>query len=619
MIYSFECGLFVPEQCSEDGCSHINFVSDTRIHSITIPVIVSKQNTKYFYSTSLSIEQIMKFSDIPALDSSLNAQREAEYTTDSMARIAGGGVPARWQRASKRSRIVGGSGIGSWLSLNGNNTMPDGILLGINQEHNDNVVVGENQTIIGGREIREITITQTLDGACVVCGPYINPHTASTQYQNRCCNHLCAHHSSTTAPLVLIDGQHRTLGLNEAGIENKDVTVSLLPISNLGGHPGYSIRDQAVIFEQVNSKGEDLNKEHQLWLKRMFGSWSTAPAIDGRKAYDLLAQLGHQTMTLPTTSIWRGKIRMIGADASACHIDSPKFATGEGTGKILQTGPMESVIASLEGASTISGQTKADIASNWLEAWTTIAPARFAGGLFDTDETRPFAALVRTMHVTLERMITAGVVVFDAAAFNAELVVYTPNLLSINWDRFVEGSVGEPSQKNLYNCLRMMVSSGITTGPTWQTMAGPAGTTSWEDWIMLAPDPLVGFSHATELLPCSQSNGITIDLDSGNARAIVGQLDTLSWVAPINVGKHPTGSWRHGAGNWATLKSFGTKVSNGNDICSDVRTCEFDLSDAGNLTRWLTAATPGDPWDLRIEYSSSTGSKTEIIVGFVAA
>ena len=616
MIYSFELGLIMPEQCSEDGCSHINFVSDTRIHSITIPVIVSKQNAKYFYSTSLSIEQIMKFSDIPALDSSLNAQQEAEYTANSMTLIAGGGVPSRWQRASKRSRIMGGSGIGSWLSLSGNNTMPDGILLGINQEHNENVVVGETQTIIGGREIREIIITQTLSDGCAVCGPYTNPHTMGVQYKNRCTNHLCTHHSSTTAPLVIIDGQHRTLGLNQAGIENKDVTVSLLPISNLGANPGFSIRDQAVIFEQVNSKGEDLNKEHQLWLKRMFGNWSTAPAVDGRKAYDLLAQLGHQSMTLPTPSIWRGKIRMIGADASNCHIDSPKFATGEGTGKILQTGPMESVIASLETASTLSGQTKADIASNWLEAWRVIAPARFTGGLFDTDETRPFAALVRTMHITLERMSLAGVTTFNLAAFNTELMAYTPNLLSINWDRFVEGSVGEPSQKNLYNCLGKMVSSGGATGPTWQTMAGPAGAISWEDWIMLAPDPLVGFSHPTLLLTCSQPDGITTDLDSGNARAIVGQTASLGWEAPVNVGKHPTGSWRSG-GNWATLKSFGTKISNGNDICSDVRACNFDLSDAGNLTRWLTAATPGDQWDLRIEYSSSTGTITEIIVGFV--
>jgi hypothetical protein len=600
-------------QSNAGGSSHILYQSDIQNHLITLPIIVTNQNGKQYFTTSMENFDVMRFSDIPALDGSLNAVEEAVYTDQSTAQVAAGLVPGKWQRPSNRRRIDGANGIGAWLDGDQNNTMPDGILLGLNQNLNDNLVVSEDFQLIGGRTIRQVEISQQLLDSCPIHGPFLL--NGNQVYQNRCFEPDCQHHLTTTAPLIIIDGQHRTLGLSKSGIESKQVTVSLLPILPIDAHKsGYNQQFQAKIFEQVNSQGKDLSPNHLLWLKRMFGTWAPtpAPANARGRAYDLITKLGHTANMLPIPSPWVGKILLLNASSAGCLVTNPVFSVGEGTGKINGTGPFESVMTSLNAASALSGSSIQSIASYWLDTWSLrVAPARFAaGGLFDSSS-RSFAALVRTMHITLQKMMLGGVVAFTNVEFDAELMPYSPHFASANWDRFAD-SGDESVQLNVFNVLSKIVESAPgTLGPTWSTFSAAP---NWEDWILDAPDPLERFFPPTNLVS-GQADGITPDLDSGNVRAPVTVASILEWDSPWNIGYAVSAQWRLVGGPWKRLQNFGRKVSPGG-VCGLNRTCEFDLGDAGNLTGTLVPGV-GD-WDLRIVYDNTIGTSSAFVLGFTA-
>lgn len=611
------------DQCASPGCSHILYSSSTQQHNICIPAIVNSQNGKQFFSSAMKNFDVMRFSDIPALDGSLSLIEEAEYTEDSMINVLGGLVPPKWQRPSDRGRIDGINGIGAWLDGNNQRSMPDGILIGLNQNNHENLVIEENVDFhIGHKIIKQINISQTLQQGCPNCGPYTDAN-GNQVYQNRCFNHACNHHATTTAPLVLIDGQHRSLGLWKSTIENKDVTVSLLPIFPLDPNlTGYNQEDQAVVFEQVNSEGKKLSSNHLLWLKRMFGSWAPVPggANYSGQAYDLLAKLGHTTLPLPIPSPWLGRIKLLHAPGTGCLIENPVFIVGEATGRINGTGAFEAVMDALSIAAGLSGQTMDAIASYWLDCWENrVAPARFAaGGLFEASA-RSFAALLRTMDLTLRKMFAGGVATFTNVEFDAELLPYAPHFASANWDDFIEQG-DESVQKNVYNLLlKVLESPHGTPGPTWTTM--PPAAPSWADWIRYAPDPLTAFNPATLLLPCDQLPGVTPDLDPGNAREAVDDTDVLFWESPWNIGELVSARWRVGAGNWRIIRNFGRKVRVVVDVCSANRVCEMRLNNMGNLTGMLTdpGYIRGTNFDLRLLYSTSGGSTTEIILGFQKA
>ena len=598
-------------QCAENGCSHLHYQSDVQNHLITLPVIVTDQNGKQYFTTSMENFDVMRFSDIPALDGSLTAIEEAIYTEQSTTQVAAGLVPAKWQRPSNRRRIDGNGGIGAWLDRNPNNSMPDGILLGLNQNLHDNLVVLDDIQVIGNRTIKRIEISQQLIDNCPIHGPFLL--NGNPVYQNRCFEHNCQHHLSTTAPLVIIDGQHRTLGLAKSTIESKQVTVSLLPIFPIDAHKsGYNQRNQATVFEQVNSQGKELSQSHLLWLKRMFGAWAPtpSPANTRGRAYDLITKLGHTANMLPTPSPWVGRIKLLNAPDAGCLVSNPVFSVGEGTGKINGEGPFESVMTSLAAAAALSGSSINNIASYWLDALENrVAPARFAAGGLFSSSSRSFAALVRTMHLTLEKMMNGGVVAFTNVEFDAELMPYSPFFVSANWDRFAD-SGDESVQMNVFNVLtKLLESAPGTPGPTWATFSAAP---SWGDWILDAPDPLENFAPATYLIS-GQNDGITPDLDSGNPRANVTAASILEWESPWNIGYAVSAQWRRAGGPWRRLQNFGRKVMNGG-VCGGDRTCSFDLGDAGNLTGALVPGV-GD-WDLRIVYDHTIGTASAFVLGF---
>ncbi|MDB2367276.1 hypothetical protein N9V76_02450 [Candidatus Poseidoniales archaeon] len=566
---------------------------------------------------------VMRFSDIPALDGSLSLEEEAEYTEDSINDVIGGLVPPKWQRPSDRGRIDGINGIGAWLDGDAQRSMPDGILLGLNPNNHQNLAIEDNINFaIGGKRIKQVNISQTLNQGCPACGPYTDAN-GDPVYQNRCFDHACNHHSLTTAPLMIIDGQHRSLGLWKSTIDDKDVTASLLPIFPLdAGKTGYNQEAQAIVFEQVNSEAKKLTQNHELWLKRMFGNWAPqpGPANYSGQAYDLISKLGHTTLPLPVPSPWRGRIKLLHAPKAGCLIENPVFIVGEASGKIDGTGAFEAVMDALSIASDLSGLNVQTIASYWLDCWELrVAPARFAaGGLFEASA-RSFAALLRTMDLTLRKMMDDGVVNFTNVEFDAELLPYAPYFISANWEDFVEQG-DESVQRNVYNLLAKILESPVgMPGPPWNTLP-PAGP-GWDDWIRYAPDPLAGFDPPTLLVGGDQPPGITPDLDPANPRAAIDDTDVITWESPWNIGHLVSARWRIGAGNWKIIQRFGSKVTVGNGVCSTNRLCEMELEDMGNLTNMLRdpAIAVGALWDLRLIYTTSGGTTTEIIIGFTKA
>ena len=649
-------------QCEKKGCSHILFSSQKEYHEVTIPIIETNQNRRHFYTTSMEIDDIMMFSDIPALDGSWSAKDEAKYTYNSIDKVNKGVVPTKWQRPTKKKRIQGkdGSGISSWLSKNSKNSIPDGILIGFSDKYPKSLKINTKsfQKIDGSRVVRIVTISQTLKSSCELHKKDLD--TDAYKYQNRCFDHGCEKHDDTTSPLVIIDGQHRVLGLYKAEIDHKQVSVSLLPpisqvkktksskkeltgpgnvenqqqnSTNKKELTGYSPRDLAVVFEQVNSKGERLHESHLLWLRRMFGDWSDPPPTrspqnDRRQAYDLLAELGSFPRQAPVPDPWISRVKMLKGHkddeiTGSYYVDNPPFIVGKGSkgkrpsGMINQTAAFESIITELNKICKNTGKDHGEVLGYWLDCWKSIAEDRFkVGGLF-AESTRAFAALIRTIPITLEKMAAEGYVDLDHEDFFKVLDTFSSHFDSQNWDEFVR-STGEPVQRFLYNCLSQMLKKG-GTGPKWKTQS-PNDNVRWEDWILLAPDPLISFSPVTHLVGGNQRDDITRNLTTENSRQTANTEvnSLLEWKSPWNIGKHVSGSWRKHDSSESRLKGFGKKVFGKKDVCASDRTCSFDLNDAGNLTQWLENNNGnGTKWDLSLGYETPK-AQIKIIIGFVS-
>lgn len=604
-------------QCNTNGCSHIIVQSLVQDHEIEIPVIESTQNGLQFLSTSMSISDVVFYSDIPAMDGTLNLREEADYTLESIGDVAVGNVPPRWQRPTKMARLQGLGGIPNWLESSNANTMPDGILLGVREEahHAESFSIDlNNVNIIGGRSVRTATIRNNLLAACPNHGVFRDAN-GNQIYQNRCHVHGCEHHETTTSPLSIIDGQHRTIGLHLADIENKQVTISLLPIvAPDPNYAAYPIQRQAKVFEQVNSEGKKLDPNHLLWLKRMFGTWSTPPAPilttmpAGRQAYDYLAYLGSTIMPAPAGTPWLGRVQFI--QATGDYLANALFVTDPASGSIEGTAAMESNMGSLFAASGATGQSVQEIINCWLEAWIIEVGPQFAPGAGLFYNNRAFAALLRTMSISIDEMMLAGIAPLNVAAFRAHINPHSVDMADPNWDRFTNEG-GEEPQKNMYNILKQMLRSGGGAGPVQLTYAGAGAAPTWADWVNLAPDPLTAFSHPTLLvggtqIPCP-------DIDPANARVAVGPGDILEWESPVNIGRKPTAYWRPFGGAFSRINQFNRVMPQ--DICSDNRLCRLDLGTIGGGLGGHVAAAAGD-FDLEIIYVNSAGTRSTIVLGF---
>ena len=609
------------EQCAENHCSHLIVQELTQIHTMEIPLIETVQNGLQFYSTSMSIDQIVLYSDIPAMDGSHSTLEEAEYTWESINTVAAGGVPPRWQRPTKVSRMAGARGIPTWLNGAQDRTMPDGILLGVREEGLDPrffSVDMNNVIVVGGRNIRTATISNHLLASCPIHGVFTDA-VGNQIFQNRCDVHGCEHHEVTTSPLSIIDGQHRTIGLHLSTIAEKQVTVSLLPIvpttANKGGYP---IKRQAKIFEQVNSEGHELKANHLLWLKRMFGDWSIPPAPvlttgpNGRIAYDLLAYLGSTGLPAPALSPWVGQVKFV--EASNQHLVNSLFVTKPASGQIMGSAAMESNISALGTATAITGQSAQEIINCWLEGWQTAIPSTFTLGTGLFYNPRAFAALIRTMSVSINEMVAAGNVPFNTANFGTHMAPFATDLANPNWNRFATEGTEEP-QKNMYNLLKFMLKNAGLSGPTHTTYMTPVGTApTWAEWVNLPPDPISNLSVPTCLLGGSQPP--SPDLRAGNPRALIGTATTIEWDAPINIGKKPTAMWRRTGLNYQRINLFGNRIMP-QDVCHDNRRNSFVPSTIGGAVWNHIQGASGD-WDLMVEYTTSAGKTSTIEFGFTS-
>jgi hypothetical protein len=604
-------------QCATAGCSHLVNQHIVQNHVLEIPVIESLQNRLQFFSTSMSIPNVVFYSDIPALDGSLSLREEAEYTYDSIVTVAAAGVPPRWQRPTTRSRLAGVNGIPNWLNMNAENTMPDGILIGVreNAHHEGHFEIDMNNVIVvGGRNIRTAALQNNLLPGCPNHGAF-RDGAGNQIYQNRCDVHGCDYHESTTSPLSIIDGQHRVMGLHESGIEDKHVTISLLPIaSDVPGYNAYPIRRQAKIFEQVNSEGKPLKDTHLLWLKRMFGAWSTpaGPILttgpDGRQAFDHLALLSANALPAPAATPWLGSVKFM--EATGDFLAKTLFVTDPNSGKIEGTGAMQSNMVDLFAAAGLSGQTVQEIVNCWLEAWQLEVPAQFIPGTGLFSNERAFAALLRTMSISLAEIIAApppGPLMFNTATFRAHINPYAADITDPNWDRFTEEGSEEP-QKNMYSLLKVMLRSGGAAGPAWATF-GAAGV-SWANWVNCAPDPITAFAPATFYV--GGTNPPCPNVAVANARAVVTPASVLSWGAPVNIGRAPMGYWRIPGGPYRRINNFWGVMGS---VCADVRLSQLDLGTVGGALGAHVAGAAGD-FDLRLVYSNSAGTVTDFELGY---
>ena len=231
----------------------------------------------------------------------------------------------------------------------------------------------------------------------------------------------------------------------------------------------------------------------------MFGTWSTPPAPilttmpAGRQAYDYLAYLGSTIMPAPAGTMVRTSSIHSG-DGGLSRKRS--FRYGSCSGSIEGTAAMESNMGSLFAASGATGQSVQEIINCWLEAWILEVGPQFAPGAGLFYNNRAFAALLRTMSISIDEMMLAGIAPLNVATFRAHINPHSVDMADPNWDRFTNEG-GEEPQKNMYNILKQMLRSGGGAGPVKLTYSGAGASPTWAEWVNLAPDPLTAFSHPT--------------------------------------------------------------------------------------------------------------------------
>jgi hypothetical protein len=607
-------------QCVVKHCSHVVITSSDPQLGIKIPYIQLAQGRREFGSGAISAEDLLKIADIPALDFSAEYPDFCEQTVEYINNFTINGIkPTQWQRPTDRNRI---SKARKWLNEPKDNSMPDGILIGQRDNHINYLENIDLHSKIGGFDIYQLTVTNQLLDNCPNCGPF-QDENGNPVFRNRCKNHNCEYHKTSTSPFNIIDGQHRSMSLHNSSLGSKQMAVSiLLQHSKYQTFKGYSNDDQALIFNQVNTKSSALDNLHKTWLKRFFGTWSDAQNDDSN-AFDLLAKLGTASQG-SVTNPWSPYVK-IHPNEGEFRIDSNR-ATDAGSGAVDGMSSLSSIFQSIQEASQSATaatgivRTSYDIMVDWLKAAIEAFPNRFslpaAEEFFDSQ--RPFEALIRIF----DRIKThAQSNPNFSGQYNYEdfLWSFSQHSVSLNvnvWNLY-KGS-GERPMRELINVLSQMWPNNAPTNlpvqPTWYTMydGGTLNCPSWNAYIGLTPDPIENYSDQTQ----SDPNTFVIpggNLSPNNNRTIKSPGDTISWSRPRNVAKHPEMHYRvygvnRNPGQWLNLPG---KLISGPVTSSDRMTI-LELNEIPILSQTLTIR-QDVLWDLKISYRNLVGETTVII------
>lgn len=596
--------------CGTNNCGNVIVTSVTPQIEIYIPYIITKQGDREFGSGSISTEDLLLIADIPALDFSMSNDQFCKKTIDSVNQMMTIGLkPPLWQRPADMGRI---NNAVRWLSEPGNNSMPDGILIG--QRYAKAVGFQANpHSIIGDYEIYQLRIVNNLENGCPSCGPYIDQERNQI-YRNRCPNHQCTHHYDTTSPFAIIDGQHRTLSLFKSTLSNKQVNVSILlqnPIKT--NFLGYNKDEQAKIFTQVNTKNEELTKLHKTWLRRFFGDWSNTSS-DSVSAFDLLGQLG-QTLNPGTQNRWSPFVKFHPKGGRA-RIDSER-ATDAGTGMIGGVSSMESIMPALRAAAQISSRTQYHIMTDFLHSAADNFPDQISlpVRLGFLDNVRPFEAFLRNFPriVNCVQIMPGFSGQFTANDFTLVFSQYSTILNSVEWELFSKS--GELPWMEFYNVLKLMwnpdVNGQLPQGPIWQTNSLNQNPT-WVNYILQTPDPLEEYSDISK---CDQSSVVITNgpLNPVFARQLKLPTDQITWLRPRNVASVPKLYYRI----YNAIGTPGPWLNNDSSVqaepvTSDNRQTLLTLDKLRALENAL-ANSASVLWDLRIVYYNLIGESTTII------
>lgn len=610
--------------CEHDGCSCVVVKSNQPVNSVVIPFIQTKQGNRIYGSSAISIDDLFGIADIPSLDFGKRYDEFCQFTSNKVSDLKNNGVyPNLWQRNGDKTRIRKGA---TWLAKPGDNSMPDGILIGERIANCTNI---RRHSTIGDWEILELEITNNLIANCPIHGTFEDDE-GNPIFQNRCEDHECPHHNTTTSPFQIIDGQHRSLILKSSPLANKQVAVSILLKDinqiNAPGLIGYDEITQAKVFTQVNTESKDLDPLHKTWLKRFFGEWMNG-RTEGAKAFDLLAEVGKNW---PTLNNFQPFVKMHPRKQLSHRIDSVR---GADSPAIQGKAAIESIIPALEQASAMANnQPITQILVNWMNASVLTFPTMFlynapgggAGGVGVFDHNRPFEAYIRTLDLVLEHIMNTSPTFtnnFTQQQFNWSLQQHQGVFQnSTIWEVFL-GS-GENPWKELYVILRRMWSNpNPQTGelpavPYWNTqLINGNPCNSWDEYIELHPDPIDNFNIETYCYPDSSvvPNG---NLNENNNRAIISPNETLEWSRPVNCVKNPTINYRFKLANntWTQwYNDFGSLKTD--ELTQFDRSCELSLT-LGELERFIAAGNNAVEWDLRISYSNVIGTSSSTI-GFV--
>jgi hypothetical protein len=588
--------------------------SYTQQIEVTIPYIITYQGNREFGSSSISTQDLLFIADIPSLDFSLTFDQFCKKTNDYINDYKTLGVkPSLWQRPADMRRI---RNVADWLNSQGDNSMPDGVLIG---QRNDNSVIVSAHSTIGDFEIYSIKIINNLSSSCPSHGDYLDDQGVPI-YRNRCDNHNCNYHYVSTSPFSIIDGQHRTLSLFNSNLSQKQVNISVLLKraikSNNNNHfIGYDADDQAKIFTQVNTESEELDKIHKTWLKRFFGDWSNNQTNQKVIAYDLLAQLG-QTPTVGTQNRWSPYVKFHPKSGGNARIESLR-ATDAGTGTIDGKSSMESIVADLDIASRQSNRQSFLIMKDFLESACQNFPDQLSLPIYNgfLDKQRPFEAFIRVFPrikhcVEIMPNFTGN---YNVSDFNNVFSQFNLVLNSSEWQLF--SASGELPWLEFYNILKLMwepdVNGILAMGPNWQTVKSPNNVT-WIEYIRQTPDPLEDYSDRTKCDPTSIviQNG---PLNTAFTRQVKHPFDQVSWLRPRNVASLPKIFYRvydvqNLPGPWLNHDSG----LNANPTWSDTRDTELHLSNLNALQAKM-ATSQNIFWDLRIIYSNLIGETQTII------
>jgi len=496
--------------------------------------------------------------------------------------------------------------------------MPDGILIGERLE--GTIVVSDRpHSNIGNWEVYSMDVTHTLIGSCPSCGAFQDDN-GNQVFRNRCPNHECQHHNDSTSPFQIIDGQHRSLGIFNSEMDNKEMSMSILLQNHHFEGDGYSYSDQAVVFTQVNTEASDLHKLHKTWLKRFFSTAWSDPS-DARNAFDLLANLGKAYPPL-FTNYWSNYVKFHPISGARFRIDSNR-GSDAGSGQIGGQSSVQSIMPTLDAISTPTSS-KERIMTDWLTSAVSTYPNLFGypANVFLFDSERAFEALVRTFpaiaeHVQLNTGFSGN---FNQADFDWSFLQHSTafNNASI-WERF--RSSGEDTLKEFYQVLQMMWDSSggatLPTSPSWFTNFSAAPCPDWEEYVKLTPDPINNLSVQTLLV------GGVLDPAEGITPAtpvlVIDPGSEIAWDRPRNTVRKVRFSYRYfdaASGNWTSWYSDSGR-SNEPAAASGDRECSKQLA-LENLREFMNLGKTSVRWQLQLVYSNLNG-ESPVVLEFVSS